>query len=76
MTATNFGQVLAAVAQGNEAVTMDVNPIGKMNIADCPAENREKVWAGRVKFYLHSFHPRDRLLTQLSPTNGINVNNL
>ena len=67
-TSTNFAQVLAAVDQGHRYVSLGVNPIEKTNIEEFSAETREKVWAGRVKFYLHSFNSSDRLLTQLSPT--------
>ena len=75
-TSTHFGCVLAAVAQGHDFVCMNVNPIGKPNIAESPPDQQTKIWAGRVKYYLHAFHPRDRLLAQLSPNKGINVNNL
>ena len=75
-TPTHFECVLAAIAQGNDFVCMNVNPIGKPKLAESQPEQQTKIWYGRLKYYLHAFHSRNRLLAQLSPNKGINVNNL
>ena len=73
---TQWSAILASVAILNDYVIMNLNPLGRNKIPEVQADKRPTLWAARVKFYLHSFHPKDRSLAQLSPGKGINVNEL